>query len=205
MSSKILVECPHCKNKEELSAIGSINIEKQPHMRSKIQDLSCFRFVCSNCNVSSLVLQPCLYHDMQNNFMVWLCENKPESANFNPLSDYILRYVNDFNSFREKINILERGIDDRAVEMMKYLLFAQLNVDLDVVELLFHDFDEKTANFRFVAVLSDGVEQYISMSWQTYKKLCEDIEQKLFTSSKDFIKIDVEWAKTSFELLHSAV
>ena len=42
------------------------------------------------------------------------------------------------NTFREKINILERGLDDRTIEIMKLLLFAQLNRDLDVVELLFH-------------------------------------------------------------------
>ena len=36
---------------------------------------------------------------------------------------------------------------------MKLLLFAQLNRDLDVVELLFHELDERTGDFRFVAVL----------------------------------------------------
>ena len=46
---------------------------------------------------------------------------------------------------------------------MKLLLFAQLNRDLDVVELLFHELDERTGDFRFVAVLSDGAEQYAAM------------------------------------------
>ena len=48
---------------------------------------------------------------------------------------------------------MERGLDDRAVEVMKYLLLAQLKNDLDVVELLFHELNERTAEFRFVAVL----------------------------------------------------
>ncbi len=88
----------------------------------------------------------------------------------------------DFNAFREKINILERGLDDRAVEIMKYLLLAQLQQDLDVVELLFHDLDTRTAEFRFVAVLSDGVEQYISMPGAAYQKIAQDVQERLFTS-----------------------
>ena len=47
---------------------------------------------------------------------------------------------------------------------MKLLLFAQLNRDLDVVELLFHELDERTGDFRFVAVLSDGAEQYAAIA-----------------------------------------
>ena len=110
----------------------------------------------------------------------------------------------DFNAFREKINILERGLDDRAVEIMKYLLLAQLQQDLDVVELLFHDLDTRTAEFRFVAVLSDGVEQYISMPGAVYQKIAQDVQERLFTSTRDFVKIDLEWARDALDLLHSA-
>lgn len=203
MSAKIKIECPHCKTQSFHNSVGSINIDLMPEMRQKVQDLSCFRWECPNCKVTSLVMQPCLYHDLSNAFMVWLSEEKPESADFDPLAGYTLRWTQDFNSFREKINILERGLDDRALEMMKYLLFAQLNLDLDVVELLFHDLDERSASFRFVAVLSDGVEQYISMPAQTYQKLYQDVNDRLYTSSKDFVKIDMAWAKDAFELLHS--
>lgn len=203
MPSQIKVECPHCKKESLHKTVGSINIDRTPEMRAKVQDLSCFRWTCPNCGVTSLVMEPCLYHDLANSFMVWLSEEKPQSADFDPLAGYTLRWTQDFNSFREKINILERGLDDRAVEMMKYLLFAQLNLDLDVVELLFHDLDERSAAFRFVAVLSDGVEQYVSMPSSTYQKLYQDVNERLYTSGRDFIKIDMEWAHDAFSLLHS--
>lgn len=199
------IQCPHCKNESERMPLSSINVDRNPEMRAKIQDLSCFRWRCPVCGATSLVMDPCLYHDLANQFMVWLRDNKPESADFDPLTGYTLRWTTDFNAFREKINILERGLDDRAVEVMKYLLLAQLKNDLDVVELLFHELNERTAEFRFVAVLSDGMEQYISMPGETYRKIAQDVEERLFTSSRDFIKIDLEWAHTALELLHGAV
>ena len=88
--------------------------------------------------------------------MVWLWteDGQVPKAEFDPLAGYTLRVTDSLNTFREKINILERGLDDRTIEIMKLLLFAQLNRDLDVVELLFHELDERTGDFRFVAVLS---------------------------------------------------
>ena len=198
------ITCPHSKNESERKPLSSINIDRTPEMRAKVQDLSCFRWRCPVCGATSLVMDPCLYHDLSGQFMIWLREDTPERADFDPLAGYTLRWVVDFNAFREKINILERGLDDRAVEIMKYLLLAQLPQDLDVVELLFHDLDTRTAEFRFVAVLSDGVEQYISMPGAVYQKIAQDVQERLFTSTRDFVKIDLEWARDALDLLHSA-
>lgn len=197
--------CPHCGKESARRALTSINIDKNPEMREAVRDLSCFRWTCPNCGVTSLVVDPCLYHDMSGQFMVWLSPEgtKPEDADFDPLSGYTMRYVDDLNSFREKIAILERGLDDRAVEIMKLLLFMQLRHDLDVVEVLFHELDERTGDFRFVAVLSDGVEQYAAMSGATYQRIAQDVRERLYTRSRMFQKIDMEWAQGALELLQN--
>lgn len=205
MTKTVKMACPHCKNESERTPLTSINLERDPDMRAKIQDLSCFRWRCPSCGKTSLVMDPCLYHDLAGQFMVWLCEDKPEAADFDPLTGYVLRWTTDFNAFREKINILERGLDDRAIEIMKYLLLAQIGRDLDVVELLFHDLHERTAEFRFVAVLSDGVEQYISMPGETYRMVSQDVAERLFTAARDFVKIDLAWTQDALSLLHGVV
>ncbi len=204
MSKTEKIQCPHCKNQSERTPLTAINVARTPEMRAKVQDLSCFRWRCPVCGTTMLVQDDCLYHDLENQFMVWLCAEKPAPADLAPLTEYTLRWTVDFNAFREKINVLERGLDDRAVEMMKYLLLAQLQRDLDVVELLFHDLDERTGAFRFAAVLSDGVEQYVAMPGATYQRLRQDVEERLFTSGRDFLKIDLEWARDALALLHEA-
>lgn len=202
---KEMTACPHCGHESARKVLTNINVDKTPELRAAVQDLSCFRWVCPNCGVSSLVVDSCLYHDMSNQFMVWLSpEGKPQGVDgINPLAAYTLRYVEDLNSFREKINVLERGLEDRAVELMKLLLLFQLQKDLDVVELLFHDLNEREGSFTFVAVLSDGVEQYISMPGDTYQRLAADVSERLFLNSREFQKIDLHWAQDALELLHA--
>lgn len=198
------ITCPHCQVETDHKVIDHINIDRNPELRAKVQDLSCFRVKCPNCGETALAVHPCLYHDMSNQFMVWLWPEEGEAprAQFDPLAGYVLRRVDSLNAFREKINVLERGLDDRAVEIMKLLLFSQLNLDLDVVELLFHDLDERTGELRFVAVLSDGAEQYAAMQGAAYQRLREDVEAYLYTPGGDFTVIDMAWAKSALELLH---
>lgn len=198
-----LTKCPHCGEQSERRVLTNINVDREPELRDAVQDLSCFRWFCPNCGASSLVVDPCLYHDMSNQFLVWLApEGKPqEVSGFAPLAGYTLRYVDDLNAFREKINILERGLDDRAVELMKLLLLLQLRLDLDIVELLFHDLDEENGTFTFVAVLSDGAEQYVSMPGETYRRLAADVAERIYVGAPEFQKIDCDWAANALKLL----
>lgn len=198
------ITCPHCQAETDHKVLDHINIDRNPELRAKVQDLSCFRVQCPNCGETVLVVHPCLYHDMANQFMVWLWPEEGEAphAQFDPLAGYTLRRVDSLNAFREKINVLECGLDDRAVEIMKLLLFTQLNHDLDVVELLFHALDDRTGELRFVAVLSDGAEQYAAMPGATYQRLREDVEAYLYTPGADFAVIDMAWASSALELLH---
>ena len=201
---KVKFTCPHCKNEREREVLSHINADEQPEMRQKVRDLSCFEWRCPICGKVSLIVDPCLYHDMSGQFMVWLSldEKLPEADGFDPLSGYTLRWVDSPNSFREKIAILELGLDDRAVEIMKLLLMMQLQRTMEVVEVLFHSFDEQTGAFQFVLVLSDGAEQYVSMGAETYTKVEQDVSERLFTPARRFVRIDMDWAVDALELLH---
>lgn len=195
--------CPHCNNEGPLTLWNNINVDKNPEMREKIQDLSFFEWTCPNCAKVSLVLRPCLYHDMANEFMVWLSPNGEEQAEagLSQLSNYTLRNTVTPNEFREKINILARHLDDRAVELTKLILIMQLSRDdVDAVDLVFHDVDDK-GNFVFVIVHPDGAEQFLKLPPMTYEKLATDVRDYIYTPKKGFLTIDLKWAKETLTLL----
>lgn len=198
--------CPHCKNERERVVLERINIDLAPEMRDKVRDLSCFEWKCPICGKTTLIVDPCLYHDMSNQFMVWLApdDDAPDASGFDPLAGYTLRRTDSPNAFREKISILEIGLDDRAVEIMKLLLAMQLQRSMDIVDLVFHTFDERTGELRFAVVLSDGTEQYAAMQGETYARIAQDVQERLFTPAKDFAKIDIDWATEALELLQAA-
>lgn len=198
--------CPHCQCESEVKKKQNLNTEQDENAYARVQDLSYFRVKCENCGESMLALQDVLYHDVSNAFMVWLWtqDTQPPRAQFDPLAQYVLRTTTDLNAFREKLRILTIGLDDRAVELMKVLLFMQLKHDLDVVELVFHEIDGQTGDFRFAAVLSDGVEQYAAMPGALYQKLRQDAQERLFTSATDFLTIDMQWASEALMLMKEA-
>lgn len=197
--------CPQCETEDYIEPFTRINVSLDPKKRQEIEDFSIFEWTCPNCSKVSLVLRPCLYHDSAERFMVWFSTEKtpaPSVRDFAQLSDYTLRYTDSPNAFREKVNILERHLDDRAVELTKLILYMQLNRDgMDLVDLVFHDLTSQS--LVFVAVLPQGEEQQITMSLTTYEKLANDVREILYTPTGEFLTIDLNWAKESLELFHS--
>lgn len=197
--------CPQCQTKGSVHAIGSVNVDQNPDVRGKIEDLSLFHWKCPNCGKISMVLQPCLYHDMSEEFMVWFSPNgeePPHAKNISQLSRYRLRITDSPNTFREKIQILERNLDDRAIELSKFVLTLQLEQDdIDLVDLIFHEI--RDGNFIYVAVLSDGSEQSIALSPSPYEKFCQDMREIYLAADGEFCKVDSEWARETLSLLHT--
>jgi len=196
--------CPQCGEDGPLQMWTSINVAHDPDARRRIEDLSVFEWTCPNCKKTALVLHPCLYHDPANEFMVWFApdgEVADDTRDFSQLNDYTLRTTKTPNEFREKINILERHLDDRALELTKLILIMQLSRDnVDVVDVVFHSIDT-SGRFVFVLVHPDGAEQYLRLPPETYQKFANDVRDYLYTPARGFQTIDLNWAKDSLKLL----
>ena len=177
---------------------------QDPDARRRVEDLSIFEWTCPNCQKTSLVLHPCLYHDVANEFMIWFApdgEIQDNTTDFSQLDHYTLRTTHTPNEFREKVNVLERHLDDRALEMTKLILIMQLSRDnVDVVDVVFHSIDT-SGRFVFVLVHPDGAEQYLRLPPTTYQKLAQDGREYLYTPTHSFLTIDLNSAKDSLEML----
>lgn len=93
-------------------------------------DGSLTRAVCEKCGWSGDVVYPMLYHDMEAQVMIWLWPNPgdPETGGL-PLGELMgghrFRIVDSRVTLLEKILIFDNGLDDRVVEFVKLLLWAQ--------------------------------------------------------------------------------
>lgn len=128
---KELVTCKQCKKEGEFEIWDSINVDIDPQMREKVLSGEIFLYHCPHCGAVTIVPYQTLYHDMERKFMVMssfvppeedddLTTDIPDWLKSGPREGYRMRFTLGPGEFVEKIKIFENGLDDIAVERLKY-------------------------------------------------------------------------------------
>ena len=122
----------------EITVPGGINVGETPELKSRVKDGSLFVWECPACGTANLARCQTLYHDPEQRLMVWLLPDgvlseermetveKALAAQAAELEGYVLRRVSDVGSLIEKVNIHDAGLDDRVIEMCKYVTKTEL-------------------------------------------------------------------------------
>ncbi len=122
--------CPNCKAKGKFDLWESMNVDLDPELREKIFSDEAFIYTCPECGHRTGVPYGTLYHDMKHHFMLFFDFFKPDDFNYEPVDipdmpgtvDYTYRHVTGLWRLKEKILILEKGLNDVAIERMKYMI-----------------------------------------------------------------------------------
>ena len=126
------VSCPRCGEAVETRMWPGINAEVNPNLREQVLQETLFNWTCPACGYVAQMAYPCLYHDKGRKLMVYLVPNggKEELDAVDvdrafPQIGYVQkRVVSSLAELKEKILIFEAGLDDRAVELVKWALSA---------------------------------------------------------------------------------
>lgn len=130
-SHKEPIDCPHCHARGEFELWDSVNVDLDPELRDKIFNDELFLWQCSNCRNEVFIPFGTLYHDMRNKFMLFFSFKEPKEGKYDPLEilqalgiedGYTIRSVYGLINFKEKIAILENGLNDVVIERMKYII-----------------------------------------------------------------------------------
>ena len=137
------VTCPACHAQGDFTVYKSINTKESPALKAKVRDGSLFQFVCPQCGAKMTVDYPFLYHQPEDHYMInygkledgakalemlrgkgvalkdWATEMEKTTR------PYVLRAVDDRLAFREKLFIFDAGLDDRLVEIYKFMVCYQ--------------------------------------------------------------------------------
>lgn len=128
---KETIECPHCYKEGEFDLWTSVNVDLNPELREKIFSDELFLYHCPHCGEVTGIPAGTLYHDMEHKFMLFFEFFKPDEYDYLPMElpdtlgmdkNYTFRTVFDLQRFKEKIVILEHGLDDVAIEHQKYMI-----------------------------------------------------------------------------------
>lgn len=201
--------CPKCHKESKFTKYDSVNVSLDPKLREGVLSGKLFQWTCPECGETLTILYDFLYHDMDNHFMIYFSPNDCESINrqtnemlekYKGMRDSLYRSTDNYNRLKEKIFILENGLDDIAIELGKvFIKFGKENKIPAENELFFENIvpgeggnGQGVLLFRqlkdgqpldgIVMLPKEGYDQYVeiinSEDRFKMKSYCETIDEK---------------------------
>ncbi len=198
------IKCPGCGKEHDFTVWDSVNTTLDPEMKAKARSGEMFRFVCPDCGAVTNVFYQCLYHQMEDQVMIYFVPNGPvdEAVNMFRKTDdqmmaavaaaYKKRVVTQPNDFMEKLKILDAKLDDRTIEVMKLIIgvvLQQKQPDQEVQEIRF---ELQESGKSFVLRLKGGKWAGLPFDEDFYARMAEDYKE-IFAADENVI-IDQAWA-----------
>lgn len=208
MSTQITkdVSCPHCGAAVKTQMWPGISAAENPELREKILNETLFDWECPQCGYKARFVYPCLYHDKDRKFMIYVVPNGNDSAlqsvdiseEFPQFRELTKRVVTTPTELKEKILIFEAGLNDLAVELVKLALtdVAEKKHGKLISSAYFCYSDEQTEKIGFVFFLKGATEpERQDTRFDVYRKSLEITESVGFSDGGEFTAVDAKTAR----------
>jgi hypothetical protein len=199
------VTCPACGKQHDGDLVQSINTQTNPKDKQRLLDGTLNVLDCS-CGKRTQLAATVLFHDPDAHFY---CQVVPggDRAMDEAAAAFMAsgvrgtcRIVPSQNALIEKVKILDAGLVDWAVEMMKALLLASI-ADLDRV-LLFAAVDREAGVLRWVIFDENGrTPEPVSSPLAAYEKLASRTQSQ---PRDEELRIDRAWAVEAVQKMVAA-
>lgn len=214
------VACLKCGKESPFDFYASINTWQDPKLKQRVKNFDLFKFICPHCGSEQFVGYSFLYHQLEDQWLIFCCQEDEEVAevrtlfskdDFSAVTDrqgvkqaidttgYKRRIVVGVDDLVEKIRMIDAGLDDRLVEVYKVLLFGQMQPELekmpggDAVDLLYLDEDLQGA--LNVVFMADGqAVGEVPFAKEAYDSVRAHYENALERLAAEEVVIDQDWA-----------
>lgn len=205
------IKCSKCNAESEMLVWETMDTSTDPQLKAQIRNGDCFGWHCPHCDNKSLIFYPTIYHQVNEHYIICYVPGNPSSAveymkniNENNQSgydfndNYTKRVVSDINQLREKLLILDEGLDDRIIEIMKVFAMAEIQKsfsDLTVAEIYFNK--EQDGTYNLAVKFDNGQWGSTDFAMDSYDQVVKTFKTSLAVD--DEVIIDTEWAITMIE------
>ena len=213
LSAEIRAVCSSCWAESSVKVYRSVNADEDPELKEKVKDGSVFIWECPHCGAHNLTGSDFLYHDPDRKLMVWLLPGKTDSVSESglekaaeSLDGYTLRRVDDAGSLVEKVNIFDAGLDDKVVEICKYVTKMELAEKAGdkaeaIMKAVFRFYRMQGADNQIVFTFPlDGKMQAVPVGFSIYEDSRGILGRNpaIAESVKGFAKVDSDWIALHF-------
>ncbi len=206
-----IITCPKCGQDNEVKIFRTVNVTTDAQLHDKVISGELFRFRCPHCGHEAELKYPMLYNDMKYRFMIYyipeidrssVIDEKLESeyAEYAELEGVTRRLVGSFNQLKEKIHILESGLDDRAMEIAKVALYDVVckRTGEKVSGGYFSKYSESEDLIGFTFFIGEDNEHLVQTTrLEIYKKSIEIAGDYDKDTNRNFLLVDRNWARNA--------
>lgn len=202
LSRKETVACPKCGQTFEVTIWNTVNTDLAEDVADLIVTGKFFVETCPHCGHPLTLNYPLLYHDLKHQAMVWILPR--EKGREKKIADirqavsvpgYTTRMVAGIDQLREKVSALEKGRDDRVLELLKWSLVQTLQKQMPnfrLREVLYLCLEGEEA-FHFYSTEGGYLSgEVVEEQYQFIKnKFAKQLEQ---TDGLTYPEVDYLWA-----------
>ena len=201
------VTCPRCGKVSDTIFWKSLNAGANVPQRERLLSGDLFTFTCPSCGEQGMTDYPVLYHDDRKRFVIYYANSEKSAGEIEAVlaelrgdggrkglpEGYTVRVVFTPHALREKVILLENGLDDRTVEILKLLHLPGVREaypGLDPAEILFF-LDEESYGLQFI-----GGEKsvYARVEKSVYENVLNNITNPLAGERETGYTVDLKWA-----------
>ncbi len=195
------LNCLSCGEASSFERYDRIDVSKTPQFRTALIDWELFKFTCNHCGHQVIIDYPTIYVDEENKVIIQYlpsnCSNLGSVSSIKELaaeldiSKYKRRIVTNREDFVEKVQIFSEGMDDKAIEFMKYL--KSPNEDEDIMFSYEHMVFTKVGPVAYQFMFINQKEAVASLNFSSELYLDALVEVAEVGESEYVINMD--WAE----------
>ncbi|MBQ1490210.1 MAG: CpXC domain-containing protein [Eubacterium sp.] len=206
------VECPGCGESFRMDPMEFCDVTDDPDLKARIIEGDFFMNICPEYGAMVVVEYPIMYIDRNRDLKVYLAPEHEDDLlqQMNSLSikdqdeteQTEMRLVSTGVELMEKILIREAGLDDRLIELYKFLIWDQISEawpGLAEGDLLFM-FDEE-GEYLVVWPSDNGNDEKLTapLDREFYQELADQYLEFLDVPTGKYAEVNQAWIGERFE------
>lgn len=212
-AKKEFYTCPICNHNNKVKACHEITTQTDPKIKKALLDGSLLKVKCKKCKHTYNINYPILYDNSDKRFIIHFNLDSRETNTSSKLlpslitsalfeltadayNDYNCRIVKSQEELYEKILIFENGLDDRIIEILKYICYNKFNTDHSYIEIKSIYFNIYQNN-PVLLITTDNSQTPIKINMDEYYSIYDCIKStdlyNNYPKDNNYV-IDMDWA-----------
>ncbi len=199
--------CESCGGKFSFTTRPAIDTGALPSMKEMVRSGEAFLGVCPHCGAKSYYDYSFLYKERETNTILYYAASEEDfqeacrlltgynaAVPWSSISSWRRRVVTSRPDFAEKLLLLDAGLDDRVVEILKALAYSSLRQKKPELAVERVQFEERDGRYGLCFYGEKELLTAYGFDMAMYDSVKNAFASRLASQGREEILVDNEWA-----------